>query len=233
MSDQRPPNEEYSSNSAYTGETKMLNQQYDPASYGQQPYNPQAQQSYGQPPYNPYAQAPYQQPSYGQPPYPVQPPPYQPGYGQLPPYSVQPYGYSVPTLYPYASYGSRFVAYLLDWLLLIMILFLVIGVLALFVDTRNEDFIAIGTMLCAFTLLFSYFCYFWTQQGGQTLGQKLMKIRVIRRNGQPLSLGRAIARVFGYWVNGFVFSLGWLWPLWDEQKQGWHDKIADTVVVRA
>lgn len=221
MNDQRSPNEEYYNNPAYTGETKMLNQAPDSVAYGQQPYNPYGQQPYGQQPY-------------GQAPYPVQPPPYQPGYGQMPPYSVQPYGYNVPQVYPaYASYGNRIVAYILDWLLLSMILFLVIGGLALFIGNRSEDFVAIMTMLCAFTLLFGYFGYFWTQQGGQTLGQKLMKIRVIRRDGQPLSLGRAIARVFGYWVNGFVFSLGWLWPLWDEQKQGWHDKIADTVVVRA
>ena len=38
--------------------------------------------------------------------------------------------------------------------------------------------------------------------------------------------------VVGKFISGLVLNLGYLWVIWDGQKQGWHDKIADTYVVR-
>lgn len=47
----------------------------------------------------------------------------------------------------------------------------------------------------------------------------------------PVSSGRLVLRYIGYFVCIFTFGLGFLWVAWDERKQGFHDKIAGTVVV--
>lgn len=65
----------------------------------------------------------------------------------------------------------------------------------------------------------------------KTLGQALLGLRVLRTDGRPLTLGPAIRRVLGYYVSFLALFLGFLWVLVDDRRQGWHDKIADTVVV--
>lgn len=70
---------------------------------------------------------------------------------------------------------------------------------------------------------------FWN---GQTIGKKAMGIRVVARGGQPVSVGMAFVRSLMKIVSGAVLLLGYLWMLWDPNKQTWHDKVADTYVVR-
>jgi uncharacterized RDD family membrane protein YckC len=40
-----------------------------------------------------------------------------------------------------------------------------------------------------------------------------------------------IIRYLGYYVSIFALGLGFLWVAWDDKKQGWHDKMAGTVVI--
>ena len=77
-----------------------------------------------------------------------------------------------------------------------------------------------------------YFWYFLTRNNGQTPGKRLMKIRVIKKNGSRITDADAIARYIGYAVNNF-FLVGWVWAFFDENRQGWHDKIAETYVVKS
>jgi uncharacterized RDD family membrane protein YckC len=65
----------------------------------------------------------------------------------------------------------------------------------------------------------------------KTLGQALLGLRVVRTNGRSLSFGHALRRVLGYYVSFFALFIGFLWILIDDRRQGWHDKMADTVVV--
>lgn len=67
---------------------------------------------------------------------------------------------------------------------------------------------------------------------GQTPGKMLFGLRVIRITGQRMTFGIAFLRWVGYLVSGLVFLLGFLWIGVDERKQGWHDKIAATLVIR-
>jgi uncharacterized RDD family membrane protein YckC len=92
-------------------------------------------------------------------------------------------------------------------------------------------------ILVAFGLLaliaVAYCLVFWTWRG-QTPGKMLLGIKIVRIDGSPLTFGRAILRLFmGYPISGMVFGLGFLWIGLDSRKQGWHDKIAGTYVVRA
>lgn len=67
---------------------------------------------------------------------------------------------------------------------------------------------------------------------GQTLGKKLFGLRVIRISGEKMTLGIAFLRWVGSLISGILFYLGFIWIAFDNRKQGWHDKIAATLVVR-
>ena len=78
-----------------------------------------------------------------------------------------------------------------------------------------------------------YNSYFWTQNNGQTPGKSLMGVRVVKTNGQPIGILDAVIRYIGYYINTFLLFLGWLWAVFDSRNQGFHDKLAGTVVVNA
>jgi uncharacterized RDD family membrane protein YckC len=77
--------------------------------------------------------------------------------------------------------------------------------------------------------------YFVLLEGGptgQTLGKRALGIRVISfEDGGPIGYGRAFIRYIGRIVSAVVFLLGYLWMLWDKERQTWHDKFANSVVV--
>lgn len=78
----------------------------------------------------------------------------------------------------------------------------------------------------------AYFTYFEGGPTGQTVGKKALGIRVIDfATGGPIGNGRAFIRYIGRIVSGLVIYLGYLWMLWDPEKQTWHDKMAGSVVV--
>jgi uncharacterized RDD family membrane protein YckC len=80
----------------------------------------------------------------------------------------------------------------------------------------------------------AYFTYFEGGPSGQTIGKKVLGIRVYDfRQGGSIGYGRGLLRQIGKYISGFVFGLGYLWMLWDKEKQTWHDKIAGSVVVPA
>ena len=68
---------------------------------------------------------------------------------------------------------------------------------------------------------------------GQTVGKMALGIRVVRSDGQVPGLGYAVLReVVGKFVSVIALFLGFLWIAWDRERQGWHDMIAGTHVVR-
>ena len=144
-----------------------------------------------------------------------------------------------------AGWFSRFVAYIID-----SIIIGVIGTIIAYVATmaiggltvdQNSTFFSIFygiymiTWLVIIALSFIYFGYFWSSDSGSSLGMKVVNIKVVRRKeGEGVNFWRAGLRgTFGYWVSGFIFGLGYLWALWDAQKETWHDKIFDTWVVKS
>jgi uncharacterized RDD family membrane protein YckC len=65
----------------------------------------------------------------------------------------------------------------------------------------------------------------------KTPGQALLGLRVVRTDGRSLTLIPAVKRLLGYYLSLLVLFLGFLWILVDDRRQGWHDKLADTVVI--
>jgi uncharacterized RDD family membrane protein YckC len=77
-----------------------------------------------------------------------------------------------------------------------------------------------------------YNCYLLGRNGA-TMGKRVMKVKVLDPQGQPLGFGKAFLReLVKYALGSFCFIL-LLWPLWDEQKQGLQDKIFNTHVYEA
>jgi uncharacterized RDD family membrane protein YckC len=78
----------------------------------------------------------------------------------------------------------------------------------------------------------AYFVILWSRFGG-TLGQRLLGLHVVdAATGQNIGIGRAIGRFVGYVISGVALDIGLIWVAFDPRKQGWHDKIASTFVVR-
>ena len=78
-----------------------------------------------------------------------------------------------------------------------------------------------------------YFCYFWSAQGGgQTLGMRVLNIKVVRTDGSALTILQAFIRYIGLIVSVACIFIGVIWAAFDANKQGWHDKIAGTYVIR-
>jgi len=83
-----------------------------------------------------------------------------------------------------------------------------------------------------FAIAMAFFCGFWVH-GGQTVGMRAWRIRVVRADGSPLTWARAAAR-FGVGTLSLALAgLGLWWSVFDRDKRGWHDLCAGTRVVRA
>jgi uncharacterized RDD family membrane protein YckC len=138
----------------------------------------------------------------------------------------------------FAGHGGRLVAYIIDGIILsvIMIALSIILTPILFVAAANEE--AGAAAGAGFLYLFLigvisilYFPFFW-QRSGQTPGMKFFRLRVVRdEDGGPITWGKAILRLIGFWVSSAVFYLGFIWIFIDKRRRGWHDLIAGTVVI--
>lgn len=151
----------------------------------------------------------------------------------------------------YAGFVTRSIAFIIDLILIavtqITILFLVRLLLDFFgldqlaraifepTETTNVSvFITITRWVIAFIgsgFLFAIYSISMWLLADKTLGQALLGLRVLRTDGRPLTLGPAVRRVLGYYISFLALFLGFLWVLVDDRRQGWHDKIADTIVI--
>jgi len=62
----------------------------------------------------------------------------------------------------------------------------------------------------------------------------MLSLRIVdAETGNTPSVGQAVGRYFGYFLSAIVLCFGFYWIAFDRRKQGWHDKLAGTVVVRS
>ena len=73
---------------------------------------------------------------------------------------------------------------------------------------------------------------FWVYKSA-TPGKMAIKATVVdAKTGNSLTVKQSIIRYLGYFVSTIPLGLGIFWVGWDSKKQGWHDKLAGTVVIR-
>lgn len=100
---------------------------------------------------------------------------------------------------------------------------------------KNASFRNVSDIAALFVMLLPW-VYFWLLTAlnkGQTLGKMITGIRVVSAEGEAPGLGQtALRELVGKGLTELAFGLGFLWILWDKQRQGWHDKIAHTYVIK-
>lgn len=141
----------------------------------------------------------------------------------------------------YASFGERFLALLLDSFVLIPVAIVIAIIftpikLAVADNALLKNLISLIVQITSFVISSIYYVYF-TGSSGATIGKRVMKIKVIKVDGSVPGYTTAFLReVVGKFVSGatiLLFGIGYLWMLWDPQKQCLHDKIASTFVVKS
>ncbi len=139
----------------------------------------------------------------------------------------------------FADHGPRLISFILDHLIILGISLVILAaflIAAGIFAAIGVDFLAATSVIAAivgfFVVYFIYFPYFWTKDG-QTLGMRPFKLRVVMdKDGGKVTIGPAILRLVGYWIDQIIFYLGYIWVLIDSRRRGWHDLIAGTVVIQ-
>ncbi len=134
----------------------------------------------------------------------------------------------------YGGFWIRLVASLIDTLLMLMVL---VPVLSLVYGT--SFWTGGGTTPGLWSFLLNYVfpavavILFWVYKSA-TPGKMALHLKIVDANtGEKPSTGQLVGRYFAYYLSTIPLLLGFIWVAFDQRKQGWHDKLAGTVVVKA
>jgi uncharacterized RDD family membrane protein YckC len=116
-------------------------------------------------------------------------------------------------VYPKATFWERIAAAFLD-----VVLVIILGRI-------------VGDVTATLIIGLAYVTGMWTWRG-TTVGGIVLGLKVVRMDGEPVSFAVALVRGLAAGFSALVLFLGFFWIAWDRDKQGWHDKIAGTVVLR-
>lgn len=150
----------------------------------------------------------------------------------------------------YAGFISRFVAFVIDTIIITFSVLAFTWFVSVTIEIFNlQAFFNIFRILipgasssleqlisrltAGFLLAFAiagYYIFFWIF-AGYTPGKALMGLRIITVEGRKISFFRALLRYLAYFLSAGLFFLGFIWIFVDERRQGWHDKIAGTIVI--
>lgn len=133
----------------------------------------------------------------------------------------------------YAGFWVRFGATIVDTILILIV------TLPLLYALYGDAYFAYdgwlygsGDFLISYVMPAVIVIAFWNSKQA-TPGKMALSLRILdARTGEPASTGQYIGRYFAYIVSALPLGLGLLWVAFDGRKQGWHDKLAGTVVVR-
>ncbi len=153
--------------------------------------------------------------------------------------------------YRFATWGSRAVAAIVDWLVILVptiAIYAVLVAIGLSSDSGGIAAVVIGALIGVLALTIAVLLYsplLMKRPGprnGQTLGKQMLNIRVVRANGEPMDFATGAIRdvVLKYLAVGiassFIPFIPWLldilWPLWDEENRALHDFIVGSRVIR-
>lgn len=133
----------------------------------------------------------------------------------------------------YVGFWLRLWASLIDTILISMIVYpLLYALYGGDYFTGGQLFGGAGYVMVNYVLPAVAIIVFWMYKSA-TPGKMVIRAKIVdaKTGGQP-SAGQLIGRYFAYYLSTIPLCLGFLWIAWDPKKQGWHDKLAGTVVVR-
>jgi len=124
-----------------------------------------------------------------------------------------------------AGFWIRAGAYLIDGIIVVVVGSILNSVLALDPTLAGNG---LGQLISLV-----YFTVLWSSNGGgQTIGMRVLKLKVIKTDGSELTLVQSFIRYVGLIISAIPLGIGLIWVAFDAEKQGWHDKIAGTYVVK-
>ena len=125
-----------------------------------------------------------------------------------------------------ASAGQRFGAFLVDFVISI-----IVGIVGFMIGSAmgvNEQ-----AMNTVFGIVYWIIVLIMVATRGQSPGKIAIGIKIVKMDGTPIGFGTTLLReIIGKIVSAIILLLGYIWILFDGQRQGWHDKIASTYVVK-
>jgi uncharacterized RDD family membrane protein YckC len=132
--------------------------------------------------------------------------------------------------YEYASWGARLGGFILDNIIINILssifYYLIIAILG------QTPAALIGSLVVFFIIIHFYYAV-PLNSGGMTFGKRVAGVKVLSAaTGEYPSTGQAWGRYFGYFISSLILWIGFLMPLWTEKKQGLHDMLAGTIVVK-
>ncbi|MGH8459311.1 MAG: RDD family protein [Nevskiales bacterium] len=133
----------------------------------------------------------------------------------------------------YVGFWARFGASLIDTILMLVVIapvaLLVVGK-EYFDPTRGVDsFKILLEWIFPAIAVIAFWIYRSATPGKMVINAVIVDAKTL---GKP-STGQLVGRYLGYFVSTIPLGLGLFWIGWDARKQGWHDKLAGTVVIRA
>ncbi len=143
----------------------------------------------------------------------------------------------------YVGFWARFLSFVVDsiWAMILIALIVGVGLSAPEIDLKEatDPDRAVGVLLqllprlgLDLLLIGVAFVLFWMFRSA-TPGKMLVSAVIVdaKTLGKP-STGQLIGRYLAYYASTLPLCLGFLWVAFDKRKQGWHDKIADTLVIK-
>ena len=132
----------------------------------------------------------------------------------------------------YGGFWIRFVAYLIDAILLSVVYGVVATVLG--VDLMSPDFVNYAPEANLISLLVGwlYFALLESSERGATVGKMAMGLRVVSNDGQRISFLNATGRYFAKIISAIILCIGFIMIGFTERKRGLHDMLASTLVIK-
>lgn len=133
----------------------------------------------------------------------------------------------------YAGFWIRFAASLIDSLIFAIVIFPLLYIVYGAAYWNAEQGVSgFWDILLQYVFPLAVTVWFWVKYMG-TPGKMALRLRVVDADtGQAISTGKALLRYIGYYLSALPLFLGFVWVGIDKRKQGFHDKLAGTVVVR-
>ena len=136
----------------------------------------------------------------------------------------------------FAGFWSRVGAYLIDLIIIVLIMMIVgflIGITGITSSIKPDSKAEDGFYnIIGFVFSWFYYAFFESSVKQATPGKKAMGLYVQGTNGQRLSVAKATGRFFGKILSGLFFGIGYIMVAFTAKKQGLHDMMAGTVVVK-
>lgn len=133
----------------------------------------------------------------------------------------------------YANFWTRFVAFLIDWILLSVLAALVILLMGLPLVPDVKDYEArLKINFISLVLGWLYYAGFESSAYQATPGKQMMGIFVTDTEGYDITFSRATGRFFGRLLSGLILLLGYIMAGFTERRQALHDIIAKTLVLK-